>query len=215
MNSAVISPNDLFRKLVLAGLFRPASKLHFLLFKGFDIDLVKPQIVFATLLNVEFNSKFFDILPYASIESNSMFANFMNIDSKLDVDYMSSIHDDGITASGLGAIFALPSPMYSSSARKEWFVKELAVRQLMGDSIPSNIPLLSNGSIKRFDGYSMPTMAISTECVELTPFKVSDIQEVHDSILCIMFPFEEFRSFRMHYGLIMNNCVILTKSFTP
>jgi hypothetical protein len=75
-----------FNQLVLSGLFRPASKLHFGLFKGCDINKVKPQIVYSTLLNLEFNSTLLDIVPYSTVVANSMFANYMNIENKLDIN---------------------------------------------------------------------------------------------------------------------------------
>lgn len=71
---------------MLSGLFRPASKLHFALFKGFDINKVKSQIVYSTLLNLEFNSTLLGIVPYSTGVANNMFANYMNIKSKLDLN---------------------------------------------------------------------------------------------------------------------------------
>lgn len=91
----------------------------------------------------------------------------------------------------------------------------MAVRQLIGDNTPSNLPMLSIGSLTRMDGKLMPTIPISNECVELTPFKVDDIQSIHEDILEAIFPNKEFKYFRKHYGIFLNNCKFLTQSFTP
>jgi hypothetical protein len=56
------------------------------LFKGFDINKVKSQIVYSTLLNLEFNSTLLDIVPYSTGVANNMFSNYMNIKSKLDLN---------------------------------------------------------------------------------------------------------------------------------